>query len=164
MTITRFAPSPTGRLHVGNIRTALHNWMLARQAAGTFILRIDDTDAARSREDHVEAIRADLTWLGLDWDREERQSARLARYEAAFEALRHAVDLLAQRARDQFADVDAGVERAAGGLHIDRLDRMRGQRRIHMLGVGVVKQRDRIIHGRRIPEMLERAGALAYAP
>jgi glutamyl-tRNA synthetase len=90
MTITRFAPSPTGRLHVGNIRTALHNWMLARQAAGTFILRIDDTDAARSREDHVEAIRADLIWLGLDWDREERQSARLARYEAAFEALRAA--------------------------------------------------------------------------
>ena len=90
MTTTRFAPSPTGRLHVGNIRTALHNWMLARQAGGTFILRIDDTDAARSREDYVEAIRADLTWLGLTWDREERQSARLARYEAAFDALRAA--------------------------------------------------------------------------
>jgi glutamyl-tRNA synthetase len=88
MTTTRFAPSPTGRLHVGNIRTALHNWMLARQAGGTFILRIDDTDAERSREDYVEAIRADLTWLGLTWDREERQSARLDRYEAAFEALR----------------------------------------------------------------------------
>lgn len=90
MTTTRFAPSPTGRLHVGNIRTALHNWMLARQAGGTFILRIDDTDAARSREDYVEAIRADLGWLGLTWDREERQSARLDRYEAAFEALRAA--------------------------------------------------------------------------
>lgn len=90
MTTTRFAPSPTGRLHVGNIRTALHNWMLARQAGGTFILRIDDTDAERSREDHVEAIRADLTWLGLGWDREERQSARLDRYEAAFDALRAA--------------------------------------------------------------------------
>jgi len=90
MTTTRFAPAPTGRLHVGNIRTALHNWMLARQAGGTFILRIDDTDAERSREEYVEAIRADLTWLGLDWDREERQSARLARYEAAFEALRAA--------------------------------------------------------------------------
>lgn len=90
MTTTRFAPSPTGRLHVGNIRTALHNWMLARQAGGTFILRIDDTDAARSREDFVEAIRADLTWLGLTWDREERQSARLDRYEAAFDALRQA--------------------------------------------------------------------------
>jgi glutamyl-tRNA synthetase len=90
MTTTRFAPSPTGRLHVGNIRTALHNWMLARKAGGTFILRIDDTDAERSREEYVEAIRADLTWLGLDWDREERQSARLTRYEAAFEALRAA--------------------------------------------------------------------------
>ena len=90
MTTTRFAPSPTGRLHVGNIRTALHNWLLARQAGGTFVLRIDDTDAKRSREDYVEAIRADLTWLGLDWDREERQSARLDRYEAAFAALRAA--------------------------------------------------------------------------
>lgn len=90
MTTTRFAPAPTGRLHVGNIRTALHNWMLARQAGGTFILRIDDTDAERSREEYVEAIRADLTWLGLVWDREERQSARLDRYEAAFETLRAA--------------------------------------------------------------------------
>lgn len=90
MTTTRFAPSPTGRLHVGNIRTALHNWMLARQAGGTFILRIDDTDAARSREDYIDAIRADLTWLGLEWDREERQSARLERYEAAFAALKAA--------------------------------------------------------------------------
>jgi glutamyl-tRNA synthetase len=89
MTTTRFAPSPTGQLHVGNIRTALHNWMLARQAgaSGTFILRIDDTDAERSREDFVEAIRADLQWLGLTWDREERQSARLERYQAAFDAL-----------------------------------------------------------------------------
>lgn len=89
-TTTRFAPSPTGRLHVGNIRTALHNWMLARQAGGTFILRIDDTDAARSSEEYADAIRADLRWLGLDWDREERQSARLERYEAAFDALKAA--------------------------------------------------------------------------
>jgi glutamyl-tRNA synthetase len=87
MTTTRFAPSPTGRLHVGNIRTALHNWMLARQAGGTFILRIDDTDAERSREEYVDAIRADLVWLGIEWDREERQSARLDRHEAAFERL-----------------------------------------------------------------------------
>ena len=84
---TRFAPSPTGLLHVGNIRTALHNWMLARKVGGRFILRIDDTDAARSREDYVDAIRSDLTWLGLDWDAEERQSARLDRYETAFAAL-----------------------------------------------------------------------------
>ena len=88
MTVTRFAPSPTGRLHVGNIRTALHNWMLARKAGGQFILRIDDTDAERSREEYVEAIRADLAWLGIEADREERQSLRLDAYEAAFEKLR----------------------------------------------------------------------------
>jgi len=88
--ITRFAPSPTGRLHVGNIRTALHNWMLARKAGGEFVLRIDDTDAERSKEEYVEAIRTDLAWLGIDADREERQSQRLERYEAAFETLRAA--------------------------------------------------------------------------
>lgn len=90
MTITRFAPSPTGRLHVGNIRTALHNWMLAEQRGGTFLLRIDDTDAARSKEEYVAAIRADLAWLGIEADREERQSQRLASYDAAFERLREA--------------------------------------------------------------------------
>lgn len=87
---TRFAPSPTGRLHVGNIRTALHNWMLTRKHGGRFLLRIDDTDAERSREEYVDAIRADLAWLGLEPDGEERQSARLAHYEAAFAALREA--------------------------------------------------------------------------
>ena len=87
---TRFAPSPTGRLHVGNIRTALHNWMLAQKAGGAFILRIDDTDAERSKEEYVDAIRTDLTWLGLEWTREERQSQRLNAYEAAFEHLRDA--------------------------------------------------------------------------
>ncbi len=87
MTTTRFAPSPTGNLHVGNIRTALHNWLLAKQAGGKFLLRIDDTDAARSREEYVDAIRADLAWLGLRPDGEERQSARFAIYEAAFDKL-----------------------------------------------------------------------------
>ncbi|WP_128891713.1 glutamate--tRNA ligase [Erythrobacter sp. HKB08] len=90
MVITRFAPSPTGRLHVGNIRTALHNWMLARKSGGNFLLRIDDTDAERSKEEYVEAIRADLAWLGLTPDGEERQSERLDKYEAAFEALKAA--------------------------------------------------------------------------
>lgn len=88
MTVTtRFAPSPTGTLHVGNIRTALHNWLLAKKSGGQFLLRIDDTDSARSREEYVEAIRADLAWLGLTPEREERQSARFAIYEAAFEKL-----------------------------------------------------------------------------
>ena len=88
MTTTRFAPSPTGRLHVGNIRTALHNWMLAKKAGGKFMLRIDDTDAERSKEEYVEAIRADLAWLGIEPDGEGRQSARLALYDAAFERLK----------------------------------------------------------------------------
>ena len=90
MTITRFAPAPTGRLHVGNIRTALHNWMLARKAGGKFLLRIDDTDAARSKEEYVDAIREDLGWLGIAPDMEERQSLRLERYDAAFEVLKEA--------------------------------------------------------------------------
>ncbi|MGZ8346363.1 MAG: glutamate--tRNA ligase [Allosphingosinicella sp.] len=85
--VTRFAPSPTGRLHVGNIRTALHNWLFARRNGGRFILRIDDTDRERSREDYVDAIRNDLAWLGLGIDEEHRQSQRFGRYEAALERL-----------------------------------------------------------------------------
>ena len=87
-TITRFAPSPTGRLHVGNLRPALLNWLYARKAGGSFILRIDDTDLERSKEEHVEAIKRDLDWLGLGWDRFERQSARMERYNAAADELR----------------------------------------------------------------------------
>ena len=88
--VTRFAPSPTGRLHVGNLRTALHNWLFARRHGGRFLLRIDDTDGARSEERFVDAIRADLAWLGLDWDGEERQSARFDAYEARFAGSRAA--------------------------------------------------------------------------
>ncbi|WP_375382677.1 glutamate--tRNA ligase [uncultured Sphingomonas sp.] len=86
-TITRFAPSPTGRLHVGNIRTALLSTLFARATGGRFLLRIDDTDAARSEERFVDAIRADLEWLGLHPDGEERQSARGALYDARFAEL-----------------------------------------------------------------------------
>ena len=88
MTVTRFAPSPTGLLHVGNLRTALFNWLIARKAGGRFILRIDDTDPERSQAQYVDAIREDLDWLGLGWDAEERQSARLDAYQAAAEGLR----------------------------------------------------------------------------
>jgi glutamyl-tRNA synthetase len=84
----RFAPSPTGRLHVGNMRTAILNWLFARKHGGTFWLRLDDTDVARSTEEFAEGIREDLDWLGLAWAFEERQSQRLARYEAAAEALK----------------------------------------------------------------------------
>ncbi|MCY4140765.1 MAG: glutamate--tRNA ligase family protein, partial [Rhodobacteraceae bacterium] len=90
MTICRFAPSPTGFLHVGNLRTALLNYLVARKSGGEFILRIDDTDRERSREEYVDAIKQDLGWLGLQWDRLERQSDRLDRYEEAKEQLRSA--------------------------------------------------------------------------
>ena len=88
MTTTRFAPSPTGYIHVGNLRTALMNYLIARKAGGTFILRIDDTDPERSKEEYVDAIKEDLEWLGLTWDKVERQSERLDRYVAAADRLR----------------------------------------------------------------------------
>ena len=88
--ITRFAPSPTGNLHIGNVRAALHNWLWAKKHGGRFVLRIDDTDRERSREDYVEGIRADLAWLGLVHDLEVRQSARFDLYERHFEALKAA--------------------------------------------------------------------------
>ena len=88
--VTRFAPSPTGRLHVGNIRTALHNYLFARKNGGTFILRIDDTDQERSTAAFDQAIRDDLEWLGLVPDRCVRQSERFDLYEREFERLKSA--------------------------------------------------------------------------
>ena len=90
MTVTRFAPSPTGYLHVGNLRTALFNYLIARKAGGTFILRLDDTDPERSKQEYADGIQEDLEWLGLTWDRIERQSERLDRYAAAADRLREA--------------------------------------------------------------------------
>ena len=88
MTTTRFAPSPTGYLHIGNLRTALFNWLIARKSGGTFILRLDDTDPERSKQEYADGIQEDLEWLGLTWDRIERQSARLDQYHAAADELR----------------------------------------------------------------------------
>ncbi|MBI1495483.1 glutamate--tRNA ligase [Halocynthiibacter styelae] len=88
MTTTRFAPSPTGYIHIGNLRTALMNYLIARQNGGQFILRLDDTDPERSKEEYVDGIKEDLTWLGLTWDRVERQSDRLDRYNEAMDQLR----------------------------------------------------------------------------
>ncbi len=84
----RFAPSPTGNLHVGNLRTALINFLFARKAGGQFMLRIDDTDTERSTAAFEEGIRADLQWMGMAWDVEDRQSERLDRYDAALAQLR----------------------------------------------------------------------------
>jgi glutamyl-tRNA synthetase len=90
VTSVRFAPSPTGRLHLGNARTALINWLFARHTGGSFMLRLDDTDRERSREEFAQAIEADLRWLGLSWDRFARQSDRLDRYAIAAERLKAA--------------------------------------------------------------------------
>lgn len=84
----RFAPSPTGLLHVGNIRTALMNWLFCRQQGGHFLLRFDDTDAGRSTQAFAAAIERDLAWLGLNWDATARQSERIDRYNAAVEKLK----------------------------------------------------------------------------
>lgn len=84
----RFAPSPTGKLHVGNVRTALVNWLFAKGQGGSFVLRIDDTDLARSTQEFEDGIETDLTWLGLVWDERYNQSKRFDRYEEAAERLK----------------------------------------------------------------------------
>ncbi|AOX20159.1 glutamate--tRNA ligase [Kozakia baliensis] len=84
----RFAPSPTGYLHVGNARLAIANALFARRHGGKFLLRIDDTDTSRSKPEYEQGIKTDLQWLGLDWDELEYQSQRLDRYAAAIEALK----------------------------------------------------------------------------
>ncbi|MCL4165818.1 UNVERIFIED_CONTAM: hypothetical protein GTU68_053500, partial [Idotea baltica] len=88
MTVTRFAPSPTGYIHVGNLRTALFNYLIARKAGGQFVLRLDDTDPVRSTQEFADAIKVDLEWLGIEWDRVETQSSRLDRYISAADELR----------------------------------------------------------------------------
>ncbi|MCO6390322.1 glutamate--tRNA ligase [Aliihoeflea aestuarii] len=89
MTVTvRFAPSPTGHIHIGNARTALFNWLFANKANGRFILRFDDTDVARSRQEYADQIQKDLFWLGIKPDVTAHQSSRFVTYEAAVETLK----------------------------------------------------------------------------
>src|SRR5215212_10849509 len=88
--VVRFAPSPTGHLHLGNARVAVVNWLFARRYGGRFVLRIDDTDRDRSEPAYEQAIREDLAWLGLGWDAVLRQSGRGELYAAAFAKLKSA--------------------------------------------------------------------------
>ena len=81
-TIVRFAPSPTGRIHIGNARTAILNWLMSRKENGQFILRYDDTDVARSTQEYADGIATDIAWLGIVPDRVEWQSKRFPRYDA----------------------------------------------------------------------------------
>ncbi|GGL52869.1 glutamate--tRNA ligase [Wenxinia marina] len=138
MTVTRFAPSPTGWLHIGNLRAALFNFAIARQAGGTFILRIDDTDAERSKEEYVDGVREDLRWLGLTWDREERQSARMDRYAAAkqrlidmgrlYECFETPTELDLKRKKQLNMGRPPVYDRAALALSEDEKDRLRAER------------------------------------
>lgn len=138
MTTTRFAPSPTGYIHVGNLRTALMNFLIARKAGGTFILRIDDTDPERSKEEYVDAIKEDLEWLGLTWDRVERQSQRLDRYaEAAdkmremgrfYEAFETPTELDLKRKKQLNMGRPPVYDRAALSLTDEEKDKLRAER------------------------------------
>lgn len=87
--IVRFAPSPTGKLHVGNVRTALVNWLYARSRNGKFVLRIDDTDIARSTKAYEDGIKEDLNWLGMNWDDSFKQSDRFDHYDKAADYLKN---------------------------------------------------------------------------
>ncbi|WP_179380315.1 glutamate--tRNA ligase [Jannaschia marina] len=140
-TVTRFAPSPTGHIHVGNLRTAVLNWAIARKAGGTFILRLDDTDPERSKDEYADAIREDLEWLGLTWDREERQSTRLDRYAAAADAMRASerlyeafetpTELDLKRKKQLNMGKPPVYDRAALALSEQEKDRLRAERGGH---------------------------------
>ena len=138
MTTTRFAPSPTGYLHIGNLRAALFNYAIARKAGGTFVLRIDDTDQERSEDKYIEAVQEDLTWLGLTWDKIEYQSKRMDRYEAAkqkliemgrlYEAFETPVELDLKRKKQLNMGKPPVYDRAALALSEDEKDRLRAER------------------------------------
>ena len=129
--VVRFAPSPTGRIHIGNARTALLNWLFARRRGGTFILRFDDTDLERSRTEHADAIEADLEWLGIRPDLVRRQSERMAAYgEAAarfkdlgrlYAAYETTEELDRRRKRQQALGLPPIYDRAALRLSSDEL-------------------------------------------
>ncbi len=141
MTTTRFAPSPTGYLHIGNLRAALFNYAIARKAGGTFILRIDDTDPERSKQEYIDAIMADLTWLGITWDRIEYQSKRLDRYDGAkqrliemgrlYECFETPVELDLKRKKQLNMGKPPVYDRAALALSEAEKDALRAERGSH---------------------------------
>ena len=136
--VTRFAPSPTGYIHIGNLRAALFNYLIARKAGGTFILRLDDTDRERSKQVYADAIMADLEWLGLTWDRVERQSDRLERYTAVaadlramgrmYECFETPVELDLKRKKQLNMGRPPVYDRAALALPEAERDRLRAER------------------------------------
>ncbi|CAM5769492.1 glutamate--tRNA ligase [Labrys miyagiensis] len=112
--VVRFAPSPTGYIHIGNIRTALLNWCVAKRDGGQFILRYDDTDTARSRREYADAIKEDLAWLGMTPDIVVRQSDRLPLYDAATAKLRDAARLYPCYETEEELDRRRALQKARG--------------------------------------------------
>lgn len=110
----RFAPSPTGFLHVGNVRTALVNWLFVRKMGGHFLLRIDDTDTERSKAEYETAIMQDMQWLGLSWDSIEKQSTRFERYAQAAEKLREQGRLYACYETPEELDIQRKMQASRG--------------------------------------------------
>ncbi len=141
MTTTRFAPSPTGWMHIGNLRAALMNFAIARQNGGEFILRIDDTDQERSKQEYVDGIKDALTWLGISWDRIEYQSKRLERYEAAkqkliemgrlYECFETPTELDLKRKKQLNMGKPPVYDRAALDLSEEEKDKLRAERGSH---------------------------------
>lgn len=141
MTTTRFAPSPTGWIHIGNLRAALFNYAIARQNGGEFILRIDDTDSVRSKDEYVEGLKEDLTWLGFSWDRIEHQSARTEKYLSAkqelidmgrlYECFETPTELDLKRKKQLNMGKPPVYNRAALALSEDEKDRLRAERGSH---------------------------------
>jgi len=141
MTTTRFAPSPTGWLHIGNLRAALFNFSIARQQGGTFILRIDDTDAERSKDEYIQGVKDDLTWLGFTWDRVEHQSARMENYLAAkqklialgrlYECFETPTELDLKRKKQLNMGKPPVYDRAALNLSEDEKNTLRSERGSH---------------------------------
>lgn len=141
MTTTRFAPSPTGWLHIGNLRAALFNYAIARQNGGTFVLRIDDTDPERSKDEYIEGIKADLTWLGITWDRVEHQSKRMEKYLTAkqqlidmgrlYECFETPVELDLKRKKQLNMGKPPVYDRAALSLSEEEKDTLRAERGSH---------------------------------
>ena len=117
-TITRFAPSPTGLLHLGNIRTALINWLYAKNSGGKFILRIDDTDQERSKDEYISQIKYDLEWLGIDYDETFNQSSRFERYKEQFEKLKSDGRIYACYETPEELERKRKLQMAAGGKQV----------------------------------------------
>ena len=130
--VTRFAPSPTGSLHVGGARTALFNWLYARHSGGTFRLRIEDTDRRRSTAAAVAAIVSGLDWLGIDWDGETVfQFPRAARHaEIAHELLARLSDANREKFQEVVEALRSEIGKSGAG------SRSSGERRVSSSGAG----------------------------